>query len=429
MALMVNRDAPMSGVANLMALKGRMGDTELVHMSKPEIRGLQSLGQLTVNPDTGLPEAFKLKSILPIIASIAFPALAPAGLTAALGTTGLTALGTGVGSLLAGKGLGESLLSAGLSFGLGSIMGGGADNLGNLSETAAEGAFKPAQQGMLNKAAGTFVDGGSAFSLDIQNALDAAVNPQEIAGLQLQGLTEAGVTNPAALASRSFGEKAVGLFSPESALKSQLTRAGAIVPETFGEKLTQSAIQQGPTALGAFALETALTPPEPGAAPEKKPTTITPQEMYVAEEGAGAPSARTALEQALYGGAKRQGPRYGYRNLPSYVVAKSGGLISLAEGGMPEQGEYFEGRVEGNGDGMSDEVEYEVEGEDPDMAMLSRDEYVLPADVVAILGNGSSEAGADKLDMFIKQTRKKAFGTEKQQKEMKGDGGLSGLVA
>ena len=78
---------------------------------------------------------------------------------------------------------------------------------------------------------------------------------------------------------------------------------------------------------------------------------------------------------------------------------------------------------------MSDEVEYEVEGENPDMAMLSRDEYVLPADVVAILGNGSSEAGADKLDMFIKQTRKEAFGTEKQQKEMKGDGGLTSLVA
>ena len=179
----------------------------------------------------------------------------------------------------------------------------------------------------------------------------------------------------------------------------------------------------------AGALVSEVLTPEPYEAPEKKPTTITPQEMYVAEEGAGTPSPRTALEQALYGGAERQLPTYGYRNLPSYVVAKSGGLISLAEGGMPEQGQYFEGRVEGNGDGMSDEVEFEVEGEDPDMAMLSRDEYVLPADVVAIIGNGSSEAGADKLDMFVKETRKEAFGTEKQQKEMKGDGGLSSLVA
>ena len=64
MAYMVNRDAPYSGLANLMAMNGRFGDTELVHMSKPEIRGLASLGELTINPDTGLPEAFSLGNIL-----------------------------------------------------------------------------------------------------------------------------------------------------------------------------------------------------------------------------------------------------------------------------------------------------------------------------------------------------------------------------
>ena len=58
MAMMIDRDAPMSGLANLMAMKGRQGDTELIHMTKPEIRGLASLGKITVNPDTGLPEAF-----------------------------------------------------------------------------------------------------------------------------------------------------------------------------------------------------------------------------------------------------------------------------------------------------------------------------------------------------------------------------------
>ena len=71
MATVVNREAPYSGLANLMAMRGRMGDTELVHMSKPEIKGLASLGELTINPDTGLPEAFKLKSILPTVAGLA----------------------------------------------------------------------------------------------------------------------------------------------------------------------------------------------------------------------------------------------------------------------------------------------------------------------------------------------------------------------
>jgi len=105
------------------------------------------------------------------------------------------------------------------------------------------------------------------------------------------------------------------------------------------------------------------------------------------------------------------------------------GISAMAEGGRMDKGgekKYFEGRVNGNGDGMSDEVEFEVEGENPDLALLSRDEYVLPADVVAMIGNGSSNAGADKLDAFVKQVRKESFGTEKQQRELKG-GGLSGL--
>ena len=77
MAMMIDRDAPMSGLANLMAMKGRQGDTELIHMTKPEIRGLASLGKLTVNPDTGLPEAFSFKSFLPAIAAAAASAMLP----------------------------------------------------------------------------------------------------------------------------------------------------------------------------------------------------------------------------------------------------------------------------------------------------------------------------------------------------------------
>ena len=49
---------PLQGISNLMKMQGRMGDTELVHMTKPEVKGLASLGVLTTNPNTGLPEAF-----------------------------------------------------------------------------------------------------------------------------------------------------------------------------------------------------------------------------------------------------------------------------------------------------------------------------------------------------------------------------------
>jgi hypothetical protein len=118
MATVVNREAPYSGLANLMAMRGRMGDTELVHMSPSEIKGLASLGQLTVNPDTGLPEAFKLKNLLPTAAGIAASIFIPGG--------GLLvpALATGATSAIVNKDLGRGLFDGLLSYAGGSIMKG-----------------------------------------------------------------------------------------------------------------------------------------------------------------------------------------------------------------------------------------------------------------------------------------------------------------
>lgn len=118
-------------LATNMASKGRNGDSMLVHMTPSEVHGLQALamkhgGSLTVNPDTGLPEANFLKSLLPMIAGFA---LGPAGfgvMSSAMGAGalvgGLTGIATGSLSkgLMAGLGayggfgIGEGLASAGL---------------------------------------------------------------------------------------------------------------------------------------------------------------------------------------------------------------------------------------------------------------------------------------------------------------------------
>jgi len=102
------------------------------------------------------------------------------------------------------------------------------------------------------------------------------------------------------------------------------------------------------------------------------------------------------------------------------------GALGYAQGG--DIGQYFEGQVVGNGDGMSDQILFEVEGNNPDKALLSRDEYVIPADVVAMLGNGSSNAGSEQLDNFIKGIRQDSFGTQKQQRQLNAQQGLGGLV-
>jgi hypothetical protein len=62
----------MNKTAQGLAALGRGPDTELVHMTKGEVAGLQSLaerhgGSLTINPATGLPEASFLESILPAV--------------------------------------------------------------------------------------------------------------------------------------------------------------------------------------------------------------------------------------------------------------------------------------------------------------------------------------------------------------------------
>jgi hypothetical protein len=62
--------------AHYLKSKGRNDDTELVHMTKGEVHALKGLaakhgGQLTINPETGLPEAGFLSNILPTVAGIA----------------------------------------------------------------------------------------------------------------------------------------------------------------------------------------------------------------------------------------------------------------------------------------------------------------------------------------------------------------------
>ena len=96
------------------------------------------------------------------------------------------------------------------------------------------------------------------------------------------------------------------------------------------------------------------------------------------------------------------------------VEAQMGGLVSaFAMGGAPSP--YFEGRVVGPGDGMSDSIPFSIENQQP--AILSRDEYVLPADIVSMMGNGSSDAGAGKIDSFINDFRVQKYGRGAQPPE------------
>jgi hypothetical protein len=100
--------------------KGRGQDTMLVHMTPKEVGGLQALamahgGSLTINPQTGLPEAGFLSAILPMVAGFA---LGPAG----FGLMSSLGAGATVGAL---TGIATGSLKKGLMAGLGAYGGAG----------------------------------------------------------------------------------------------------------------------------------------------------------------------------------------------------------------------------------------------------------------------------------------------------------------
>ena len=104
------------------ANQGRYGDSMLLHVNPAEVKGLASALPLTVNPQTGQPEAF-LPFLAPLLGSTLFSTLAGTG---ALGATlaANSALASGIGAGLATYaqtgGSGSKALLSGLTSGFGS---------------------------------------------------------------------------------------------------------------------------------------------------------------------------------------------------------------------------------------------------------------------------------------------------------------------
>ena len=114
-------------------------------------------------------------------------------------------------------------------------------------------------------------------------------------------------------------------------------------------------------------------------------------------------------EKEKYRGALSQ-----YRFDPSvyrpYSYAAGGGIASL--------GSYSDGgrMLKGPGDGMSDNIPATIGGKQP--ARLADGEFVVPADVVSHLGNGSTDAGAKQLYSMMNKVRKARTGNPKQGRQI-----------
>ena len=91
---------------------------------------------------------------------------------------------------------------------------------------------------------------------------------------------------------------------------------------------------------------------------------------------------------------------------------------NYAHGGLADLGGYSDGgrMLKGPGDGMSDDIPATIANKQP--ARLANEEFVVPADVVSHLGNGSSEAGAKVLYKMMGRVRQARTGSKKQGKQI-----------
>jgi hypothetical protein len=222
------------------------------------------------------------------------------------------------------------------------------------------------------------------------------------------GATAPGASSMYALGSPTLAPGGAGIASLPTT-----SAATAAAPQTFTEGMAKFAsnpmasIKASPFTAGSAAIAGALggreEPETPGDydGPLKRfrfnPETYRPA-MY-AEGGI------TALAAGGYDRMVGEEPMY----------------QALAKGGISDLGGYSDhargGRMlKGPGDGMSDSIPASIAGKRP--ARLARDEFVVPADVVSGLGNGSSDAGAKHLYAMMDRVRKARTGTKKQGKEI-----------
>ena len=102
-------------------------------------------------------------------------------------------------------------------------------------------------------------------------------------------------------------------------------------------------------------------------------------------------------------------------NSDSVLNAARGGIMQASLGGYAAGGNPR--LLKGPGDGMSDNIPATIGGKQP--ARLADGEFVVPADVVSHLGNGSTDAGAKKLHGMMDKVRMDRTGKKKQAPAVK----------
>lgn len=399
--------------AQQLAAQGRGGDSMLVHMRPDEVSAMQRMGQaanapMTQNPVTGLPEAFNLRKLFNIntytdpiergmrsaglgnlydsasgaintlgknaqyiVPFIPGAALGSVGLGALASPLGRGLLGGAVGALAGGRPNLKRGLMAGLtSYGLSSAFEG---------LQAAGGGAAPVGQSY--DAFGTPVEAGSAAA----------------SSAEVSAATPGAATRPMTAEFDAAKQGISNLMSSDKAVREAATSA-------FGKEFGMGkAYGTMIGATGVMSLEEQEQQLEQAKAAQQ-----------ISEAQYQAAKARIAAAKQRAVDAMRANP---------YQYAM-GGEVPLAMKGPPESENSPYGMkqggtaryIDGPGDGMSDSIPATIDGTQP--ARLADGEFVIPADVVSHLGNGSTKAGAQQLYSMMDRIRQARTGNKQQGKEI-----------
>jgi hypothetical protein len=489
------------GIASL----GRYGDDLIVHMNQEEVQGLQALAKqhgtsLTINPKTGMPEAFKLggvfKALIPIAAGVMFPGFGAslfggmegigAGILAGAATAAITGgnpiMGGITGALggYSGAGLGNSIANLGASTPGGVTPTMVANTTQAATATPLVGAssqfispFTPngiaggAGLGVGTVGNAAITAGGTAGNALTNQAMNASLTGANTAA-NLASIPK--VVNPSYLDNLKSG--ASKLFSKDgfSAYKASLPGSGGeltgVTKDAAGNVIS-STYNPVKAATNMDVFKKIGLPIGGALIGGVEPSDLNPQvnlsdqEQKVYEQtgvdSAGKPTfgyiAKSAfnpyrtlnlsgpsplnLGQALKlpattgyadGGAIAAGgirDLYGSTDNPEisppptngYGLGRLNNLAGAQEMNTAKTYGYAHGGyLNGQGDGMSDSIPATIEGKQP--ARLADGEFVVPADVVSHLGNGSSKAGSKRLYAMLDKVRQARTGNKKQGKQI-----------
>ena len=433
------------------AKKGRGGDTLLAHINPREAEMLKAAGGSgTINPETGLPEyGFSWGSILSAALPAALDFIAPSvgdifskATGGLLGTTGSSIVGNAImgaganalGAALTGGDVGKSALSGGV---LGAVSGGLGDWVGGGINKALGQDMSPMMQSVLGGAVvgglGGWAQGHDVTSSALQGGIGGGIsryasqtpNIMGSSGAVAKGLQSgvtglghmltAGMTPEQALMGGALKGLASGVsasFKPSTAAVDQVAKEN--MPWQSGD--TQKAIDNAlpsnvksytsssSSSSDGFDLNKALTTGGLAlAAGSLLGGSYTPQAVATSPALTDAQKEYLSKPSQTFDWNKIQqdaavaGMPVGLYMSKNWNKVASGQYyvnpVAKARGGALSKIAYL---AHGSGDGRADTID----------ARLSDGEYVIDAETVSLLGNGSNKAGAQKLNEMREQIRK-----------------------